>query len=870
MSTPLRVLVVEDNEDDCDLLLRELKRGNYAASAERVDTPEALCEAFDRREWDIVFADYTMPRFSGTKALSLIRSRGSEVPFIFVSGTIGEETAVAAIKAGAQDYIMKGSLQRLLPAVERELRETRLKHERVLAEEERRQSDARYRNILTIAGDAIIAVDEEQRITVFNQGAERSFGYTAAEVTGRPLELLLPERFIKAHQKQIEQFGTTDAGIAQLQLRREVFARRKNGDEFPADASISRLNENGRTTFTVILRDITESKRVEQELRLLLGVAEATSEAGDVLGVLSATMRKVCETTDWAVAQAWIPNTDGDALECSQSWYWRGLDLEAFRSASLNRTFVRNDGLPGLAWSSKQTQWLSDIASAPDFPRAEDAASARLISGMALPVMAGDDVIGVLEFFSRERHTPDARWMTLYAAVSAQVGNVIERKRTVARLHHLAHHDPLTGLANRMSFMERLKQSTVEADRYHRLASVAFIDLDRFKTINDSLGHGVGDELLKGVAERLASCVRQGDTVARLAGDEFTVILSNLAQASHAVHVAQKILDSFARPFRIGKHELYTSASLGMTFYPLDASDVDGLLRNADIAMYRAKKTGGNAYAFFSTEMTSQARARLTLETALRGALERDEFRLHYQPVVNLSTGRMESVEALIRWHYPGRGLVSPLEFIPLAEETGLIAPIGAWVLRTACLQAMAFKQPGQPPLRVAVNVSPRQFEREQLLDTVSRVLAETGFDPHRLTLEITESLLLQNPDTAIKTMRDLHALGVEFSIDDFGTGYSSFGYLKRLPIGHLKIDKSFIDGVPADLNAMAIVKAMLSMAKNLGLRVIAEGVETEAQLEFLAANGCDSVQGYAFSRPVPAVDLALMIEADKRFKVAH
>ncbi len=301
-----------------------------------------------------------------------------------------------------------------------------------------------------------------------------------------------------------------------------------------------------------------------------------------------------------------------------------------------------------------------------------------------------------------------------------------------------------------------------------------------------------------------------------------------------------------------------------MTLYPLDDHDVEGLLRNADIAMYRAKERGGNTYEFFSADMTSKAQARLELENALRRALERGEFELHYQPVVDLASGRMKSVEALIRWRHPQRGLVPPAEFIPVAEETGLIAPIGEWVLRTACRQCHECHPAGHPPLRLAVNVSPRQFERGQILATVTQVLAETGFDPRRLDLEITETLLMQNAETVLKTMRELGALGIQFSIDDFGTGYSSLSYLKHLPIGRVKIDKSFVDDIPADPNDAAIVKAIISMARSLGLQVIAEGVETETQLEFLRAHGCDAIQGYYFSRPLPAGELARMLKEGK------
>ena len=861
---PLRVLVVEDSDDDCVLLLRELKRGGYAPSCRRVDTPEALVEALDGQEWDIVFADYTMPQFSGTQALSLVRGRGLDVPFIFVSGTIGEDTAVSAMRAGAQDYIMKGNYKRLLPAVERELREIALRREQTRTEAERRSAEERFHNILTIAADAIIAVNEDQRITLFNRGAERVFGYRAEEITGQLLDILLPSRFVKAHRQHIQDFSLGADEARSMNDRREIQGRRKNGEEFPAEASISKLTENGRTTFTVILHDITERKRAEQELRLLQGITQNANEAGDVHAALAVTLNKVCETTGWDLAQTWMPGPGGLTMECGPAWYCRSSGLEKFRTASLSFVFGPGEGLPGRVWSSKQPAWVPDITRDANFVRAEMAHAAGLKTGIWIPVLADKEMVAVIEFFAREPREQDARLIQLVSAVAAQLGSVIQRKHTEERLHYLAHYDPLTGLPNRVLFTDRLRQAIIEASRHERLVGVVFLDLDRFKTINDSLGHGVGDLFLKAVAERLAGCVRAGDTVARLAGDEFTLILADMGHMGHAARVAQKILDGIAHPFHIAGHELYASASLGITLYPPDEHNIEGLLRNADVAMYRVKERGGNGYEFYAADMTSNAQARLALENALRRALDRKEFELHYQPLVDLDSGRIKGVEALIRWRRPEHGLVPPGEFIPMAEETGLIVPIGEWVLRTACRQYHEYNPVDGPPLRLSVNVSPRQFGRGEILNLVTKILDETGFDPGQLDLEITETLLMQNAEAVLEVMHELGALGVHFSIDDFGTGYSSLSYLKHLPIGRVKIDKSFVNDIPVDPNDAAIVSAIISMARSLGLKVIAEGVETEAQLEFLRARGCDAIQGYYFSRPVPIGELARMLKEGK------
>ncbi len=858
---PLRVLIVEDSDDDCALLLRELKRGGYEPTHHRVETEEALRAALARQEWDIVFADYTMPQFSGTQALALVRGAGLDIPFIFVSGTIGEDTAVAALKAGAQDYIMKGSYKRLLPAVDRELRDVAVKRERRRAEVERRRADARFRNILTMAADAVVAVDADQRITVFNHGAERIFGYRSEEVEGQLLDVLLPSRFVTPHRKLMHQFADSPQTARRVHERSEIYGRRKDGSEFPAEATISKLVEGGTTTFTVFLRDISERKRAEEELRLLQTITQAANEAGDVDAALTVTLTRVCETTGWGLAQAWVPGSDETVIECSPAWYCGNKEMEPLRTVSLELRFARGEGLPGRVWVCREAIWLPDVVAEATCPRAATAHKVGIQAALAVPVLADERVLAVLEFFLGDTHSEDERTVNLVRGVATQLGSVIQRKYVEERLQYLAHYDALTGLPNRVLFTDRLAQALHDAHRHQRVVAVAFLDLDRFKTINDSLGHGIGDQFLKAVAERLVACVREGDTVARLAGDEFTLILVDMGHEEDAAHVAQNILHTLSLPFRIAEHELYTGASIGITLYPSDNGDAEALLRNADVAMYRAKEYGGNGYEFYSPDMTARAQARLTLESALRHAVDHGELLLHYQPVVELQSGRIIGVEALVRWQHEQRGLVPPDEFIPVAEETGLIVRLGEWVLREACRTCQAYlPAPGEEPLSVAVNVSPRQFQQGDVLKTVVDVLEETGLDPHRLGLEITETLLMQNAENTRTAMRELSALGVKFSIDDFGTGYSSLAYLKHLPIGHVKIDRSFVRDIPADGNDAAIVAAILSMARSLGIRVIAEGVETKEQLDFLGAHGCDAAQGYYFSRPLPMHTLALIL----------
>jgi diguanylate cyclase (GGDEF)-like protein/PAS domain S-box-containing protein len=434
----------------------------------------------------------------------------------------------------------------------------------------------------------------------------------------------------------------------------------------------------------------------------------------------------------------------------------------------------------------------------------------------------------------------------------AMVTDITERKRAEDHLIYLAHHDSLTGLPNRTLFNDRLQQSLIDAARRERVVAVLFMDLDRFKTINDTLGHEVGDVLLRAVSARLKDCIRTGDTVARLGGDEFIVLLPDVSHVDDIGRVAQKILDVFDQPFSIDGREFFVTTSIGITLYPFDGKDVDGLVKNADVAMYRAKEQGRNSYQFYTAEMTAKAHENLALENALRGALDRHELVLHYQPVVDLASGEVSGMEALLRWQHPEQGLIMPQRFIPLAEESGLIVPIGEWALRTACLQAAAWQQQGYPPLRLAVNLSARQFYQRNLAEVIARVLRNSALDPAWLELELTESLLMQNAELTHATLRTLNAMGVRLSIDDFGTGYSSLGYLKRFPLDTLKIGRSFVRDVPADPDDAAIVSAIIVMAHTLEMRVIAEDVETETQREFLRSQACDAFQGYVFGPPLP------------------
>jgi diguanylate cyclase (GGDEF)-like protein len=421
------------------------------------------------------------------------------------------------------------------------------------------------------------------------------------------------------------------------------------------------------------------------------------------------------------------------------------------------------------------------------------------------------------------------------------------------RLHHLVYHDALTSLPNRVLLQDRLSRMMIKAKRNNTFVAILFLDLDRFKKINETLGHDVGDKLLLEVARRLENCVRKSDTVARLGGDEFAVLLDDLRDIKFVAVIARKILHALSKPILIQKYELYATSSIGISLYPNDSEDEDVLLRSADTALYRAKDAGKNNYQFYTADMNTRAFEFLLLESGLRKALDNDELVVYYQPVINLEDKKLIGMEALLRWKHPEKGMVSPADFIPLAEETGLIESIGEWVLRAACAQNKKWQDAGYPPVTMSVNMSARQFNKKNVVEIIGEILEETGLRPEYFCIEITESIIMKDVESTITKLNQLHKMGISLSIDDFGTGYSSLNYLKLFPIDNLKIDRSFVFNITSDSTDAAIAASVILLAHSMSLKVTAEGVETNEQLEMLRRQGCDYVQGFLFSRPIAA-----------------
>jgi diguanylate cyclase (GGDEF)-like protein/PAS domain S-box-containing protein len=451
----------------------------------------------------------------------------------------------------------------------------------------------------------------------------------------------------------------------------------------------------------------------------------------------------------------------------------------------------------------------------------------------------------------------DAGAVTHYIGVHSDITDAKTHQDELARQ---ANHDSLTGLPNRNLLWDRIDHTCARSQRYGDFAAVAFLDLDNFKVVNDSLGHALGDHLLRAVAERLESSLRAMDTVARLGGDEFVLVLSDQKSEQSVSGELQRIVESFSQPFAVDGRDVFITASVGVALYPQDARDPESLMKNAELAMYRAKESGRNTYQLYTVEMQTRVSERLALESRLRRALERGEFSLHYQPQVDLRTNRIFGCEALIRWKQADLGMVAPAVFIPLAEETGLIVTIGEWVLRTACLQCKSWQEAGLPAVTVAVNISARQFREKNLLQRVGTILAETGLAPGQLELEVTESVIMHDTQQVIASLEAFRDMGVRLSVDDFGTGYSSLSYLKRFPVDRLKIDQSFVRDLSTDADDAAIAQAVITLGHTMNLRVIAEGVETPEQLAFLRKHQCDEMQGYLFGKPMPAEEFGKLL----------
>ena len=653
-----------------------------------------------------------------------------------------------------------------------------------------------------------------------------------------------------------------------------VFLSREIGAFSPElIALLQRLAENVSFALDNFDRADEKARADEQKERLarMFAALSATNEAIMRAGSRVELFELVCvaaasggKFTSTTIALA---NPGSDFLTIVAA---AGPSAETTRHArlSISDAYPEGRGLSGIAFRTQQPCLSNDYLTDPRvaaFHAIVQGDGAR--SGAAFPLIIRGLAVGVMIYMSTEPDTFTPEFAGLLQRLADNVSFALENferadEKTKAdeRIEYLASHDSLTKLPNRETFNELLRHAIEGASRHQRSLALLFIDLDRFKIINDSLGHDAGDMLLLEVANRLRGVLRASDVVARLGGDEFVVILEEIAERNDVERIAGHLLSALGRPMQLSGHECHATASIGIAMYPSDGLDAQTLTKNADMAMYLAKEDGKNAFRFFSKEIKAQSIERLTLESALRRALEREQFSLHYQPKIDMTSGQITGVEALLRWAHPELGLVSPAQFIPLAEETGLIVPIGRWVLKEACAQNMAWQRHGLRPVTIAVNLSPRQFADGQLLHDVDEALLASGMSPVLLQLEVTESMVMRNVPRAIRVLDAIQSRGIRLAIDDFGTGYSSMSLMKQFPIDTIKIDRSFVRDLADDSEDQAIAQAIISMGKALGMTVIAEGVETVEQRDFLRAHACDEMQGYLFSKPLPPRELAELL----------
>ena len=610
------------------------------------------------------------------------------------------------------------------------------------------------------------------------------------------------------------------------------------------------------------LQSLTQTSEV---LQLVGTIATAANEATCLEDAIQACLDEVCHHTGWSVGHAYVTDPD-QPMQLTSLGRWHVADdtsCSEFIVASEAARFRSGEGLPGRVWQTAAAAWIEDVGADSNFPRAADAQRAGLLAAFAFPVLVRSEVRAVLEFFDHEPHAMTDAFLHVMANIGAQLGRVIERDEAEERLTYQAMHDPLTGLPNRALLIDRLEQAIDRVKRLDHTVEVLFLDLDDFKTVNDSLGHDAGDRVLSEVADRLSRCVHRSDTlagqprstVARMGGDEFAIVLEDCVDVDG---LANGIADALRPAIIFDEQEIFLSVSIGGAEVEAADGHANRVLRSADAAMYVAKSKGKARFERFDPSMHAAVRRRLKLSGELRKAVATGQLRLVYQPEVAVSDGSRIGVEALVRWDHPTEGLVGPDTFIPLAEETGLIVPIGAWVLEEACRQAVAWNASGGPMAGclMSVNLSGRQLSEPGLHASVADIIQRTGMDPAQLCLEVTESVLVENVEQTAPVLRSLKQLGLQFAVDDFGTGYSSLASLQRFPVDLLKVDRSFVARLPEDEDAGTIVWAVIRLAHNLHLRVIAEGVETPAQLAALKHYGCDIAQGYLFSRPVPPDEL--------------
>jgi diguanylate cyclase (GGDEF)-like protein len=831
-----------------------MQRAGLQVMHRRVESEESYVLGLREFAPDVILSDFSMPGFDGMRALELARVLAPWTPFLFVSGTLGEESAIRALRGGATDYVLKNNLARLPPAIERALAEAKVRRARHSAEAglARAQRVARLAHVITGPG-----------------GTFETWSDSFPELVGRDSDAFpktAREWLYLLHPQDREHFRARSLEAAATGRRVDIDYRLLKGDAewIHIHQVIEPLSAPevpaGERWFNTI-QDVTEQKRAESHIQRLNRVYAVLSTINSLIvrarsreELFSGACRIAVEDGKFPLAWIGLLNKAENRLEVVAS----GGDAPDYLGSMPLGAGPDTKGLGPLAMRERTAVVANDIATDGRVALRREALAHGFHALVALPLVVKGEAVGVMMLYSDQAGFFDSEEMKLLNELAGDISFAIDHIGQAERLEYLSYYDPLTGLANRMLLMDRLAQAVASSAEGEKLV-LALLDIQRFKTINDTLGRQDGDVLLTRIAGRLVSLTGDPSRVARIGADRFAVIIPGVRKEES---LARAIDDGFAKlegePFRVGGTELRLAMKCGIALFPGDGADADSLFRNAEAALKKAKESG-DKYLFYTQQMTSRVAERLSLENKLRSAVEREEFVLHYQPKLRMADRAIVGVEALIRWQ-SAEGEIAPEHFIPLLEETGLIMQVGSWALRRAVADHRGLVGRGFEAPRIAVNVSPIQLRRASFLDTVRQVLAE-GTDPPGIDLEITESVIMEDIAGNIGRLSAMRELGMHIAIDDFGTGYSSLGYLAKLPVHSLKIDRSFIVTMEKDANALTLVSTIISLAHSLGLKVIAEGVETEGQAHLLKLLHCDEMQGYLYSKALPLEDVAKLLQ---------
>jgi diguanylate cyclase (GGDEF)-like protein/PAS domain S-box-containing protein len=865
MSEMLAILMVEDRGDDALLIARELKTSFSDFHLLRVETRESLQAALRARRWDVVISDYSLPGFSGMEALRIAKAADPELPFILVTGTIGEEAAVVALKAGVDDYVLKGNPARLGSAVERQLREAGERTKRRLSEQSLGESEERFRQLAENLDAVFYLTDlDNTQIYYLSPAYERIWGRPVEGVYANPRswrDAIHPDD----RDAVEERWGEAALGAVS---RRYRIVRPDGSIRWIRVRGFPVIDGAGKPyRIAGIVEDETQRKAAEDKIARLNRVYAVLSGINSL--IIRSPSRKELFNEACRIAvegghfrMAWLGMYDRRTLSITPvASHGHEAGFIALGALSLDDPTPQGRGMVRAAFRQKRAVIINDIAHAAGFRLREQALARGYGSAAVLPLLVAGEAIGVLGLFAGEAEFFDDEEMSLLSELAGDIAFGLDHIDKSDRLEYLAYYDVLTGLSNRTLFLERLNEAIHWAVEGGRRFALVVCDLERFRAVNDSLGRQAGDLLLTRFSERLKKGVLDVHQVARLGVDQFAVVLPDVSGELDAAQALGELTRKcFAEPFQVRDTELRLAAKAGIALFPGNGADADALLRNAEAALKRCKASG-ERHLFFAEEMTSRVAENLSLENRLRRAIEQNEFVLHYQPRVDLATRRIQGVEALIRWK-TGNELVPPMKFIPLLEETGLIHEVGAWAFREAVREHKSWVDRGLVAPRIAVNVSALQLRQRDFVSQVKRAV-EAGIQPPAVDLEVTESTVMDDVAGNIEKLRAVRDLGINVAIDDFGTGYSSLAYLTRLPADSLKIDRSFVITMLEDANVMTLVRTIISLAHELKLKVVAEGVDAEDQAAMLRQLNCDEMQGYLHSRPLPADELLALLRAE-------